>query len=34
MLSTYLMAFFAMGFAACSFLVFKATVDHMWHLGE
>jgi hypothetical protein len=34
MLSTYLTAFSAMAFAAISILVIRATVDHMWHLGE
>jgi hypothetical protein len=34
MLSTYLTAFTAMTFAACSILAIKATVDRMWHLGE
>jgi len=34
MFSTYLTSFFAMGFAATCFLIFKATVDRMWHLGE
>ena len=34
MLSTYATSFFAMVFAATCFLIFKATVDRMWHLGE
>ena len=34
MLSTYATSFFAMGFAATCFLIFKGTVDRMWHLGE
>jgi len=34
MLSTYLVAFSAMSFAALSILTIKATVDRMWHLGE
>jgi len=34
MFSTYLVAFTAMTFAACSILAIKATVDRMWHLGE
>jgi hypothetical protein len=34
MLSTYLVAFSAMAFAALAILTIKATVDRMWHLGE
>ena len=34
MLNTYIVAFTAMGFAACSILTIKAIVDRMWHLGE
>jgi hypothetical protein len=34
MLITYIVAFSAMAFAASAILIIKATVDHMWHLGE